>query len=123
MKTFCRLLALISFIVISTQAYSKDPLNPGSIAYSGGAIDPGTSATIIQSSLDASGGDGSPYQYQWQQSFNGTDFGDIVGANDINYNPGILHQTIWFRRNAICGAELQPSNSIVITVYPLLQPG
>ena len=35
---------------------------------------------------------------QWQRSSNGTTFTNITGASDIEYSPGMLSQTTWFRR-------------------------
>jgi gliding motility-associated-like protein len=64
------------------------------------------------------GGDGS-YTYQWQSSTAGAGgpFTDIAGATDINYQPGALTQTTWFRRLVNSGpCTDSPSNVVQITV-------
>ncbi|HOZ16125.1 MAG TPA: gliding motility-associated C-terminal domain-containing protein, partial [Tenuifilaceae bacterium] len=66
------------------------------------------------------GGSGA-YTYQWQSSTVGAGgpFGDILGATNVNYQPGNLTQNTWFRRivNSIpCTNDI--SNVIAITVSP-----
>lgn len=68
------------------------------------------------------GGNGA-YSYQWESSITSgsSGFSAISGANDINYSPGILAQTTWFRRVVIsppCANSI--SAAIQITVnYPI----
>ncbi|MEN8858592.1 MAG: LamG-like jellyroll fold domain-containing protein, partial [Flavobacteriaceae bacterium] len=47
----------------------------------------------------ASGGTGT-FSYQWQESTDGTNFTDIVGATSLTYDPGVISQTTYFRRKA-----------------------
>ncbi|MEW5845412.1 MAG: gliding motility-associated C-terminal domain-containing protein [Bacteroidota bacterium] len=64
------------------------------------------------------GGDGT-YTYQWQSSTAGAGgpFANIAGATGINYQPGVLTQTTWFRRMVNSGPCVNnPSNVIQITV-------
>ncbi|MGE0078552.1 MAG: gliding motility-associated C-terminal domain-containing protein [Bacteroidales bacterium] len=67
-----------------------------------------------------SGGSGS-YTYIWQSSTAGAagPFSDVVGATDINYQPGNLTQDTWFRRIVLsppCSDNI--SNTVLITVSP-----
>ncbi len=59
--------------------------------------------------------------YQWYQSVNNVDFTEITGATDLNYQPGNLSVTTWFRQaqNALvtCGGPLN-TNVVTITVIP-----
>ncbi|GEO04553.1 hypothetical protein AAE02nite_22170 [Adhaeribacter aerolatus] len=68
------------------------------------------------------GGVGTAFTYQWQISFDGENFTFIedADARGINYSPGNLTQTTWFRRVAtsLCS---EPSNSVQITVNPAIQ--
>lgn len=61
-----------------------------------------------------------PYFYQWQVSPDGINFSDIYGAIDLNYSPGALTSTTYYRQvqisRANCGAEL--TNIVTITVGP-----
>lgn len=64
------------------------------------------------------GGNGT-YTYQWQSSTAGAGgpFTNIAGATNINYQPGALTQTTWFRRLVSSGPCLNnPSNVLQITV-------
>jgi len=66
------------------------------------------------------GGDGN-YQYQWQSSIDtGKTWINIPAANTVNYAPGILTQTIQFRRlvsTVLCsGPQSNTSNVVVMTV-------
>ena len=66
-----------------------------------------------------------PYTYQWQSSSDGITFTDITGATGINYQPGTLTQTSWYRLKQTstgnCGTEM--TNPVTITVYPAFQAG
>ena len=68
--------------------------------------------------LTPTGGNGT-YTYKWQSSTAGAagPFNDISGASGINYQPGVLTQTTWFRRLVSSGPCLNnPSNVVQITV-------
>jgi gliding motility-associated-like protein len=81
----------------------------------------GTTAAALTGSLPT-GGNGSSYSYQWQKSTTNstTGFANISGANGINYSPGVLTTTSWYKRNVTSGACTDPfsSNTIEITVQP-----
>ncbi len=59
-----------------------------------------------------------PYTYQWQSSLNGTDFNDIAGATDLDYAPGMLLATTYYRQlqsgSDNCGSGI--TNMVTITV-------
>ncbi|MCX6303626.1 MAG: hypothetical protein NT040_01535 [Bacteroidetes bacterium] len=61
--------------------------------------------------------------YQWQSSIDNITFNNISGATSLNYQPGALTTTTYYKQlqNAAgtCGGPL-PTNSLTITVNPLL---
>lgn len=65
----------------------------------------------------ATGGQGS-YTYQWQQSVNlGTTWTNIAGVTGLNYNPGSVTTTTWYRRNDTDPCGTVTTNIIQIDVY------
>ena len=69
-------------------------------------------------------GGNAPYIYQWQSSSNSDVFSDIQGATSLNYQPGNLIATKWYRQTQIatvCGSD--STNVIAVVVYPNLLPG
>jgi len=75
---------------------------------------------------DASGGT-TGYTYQWQYSTDsGSTWVDIYGANATTYDSGTLTATRWFRRRVIDSgtpAETGYTNTVIVTVYPVLNAG
>ncbi|MFZ4521746.1 MAG: T9SS type A sorting domain-containing protein [Bacteroidales bacterium] len=69
------------------------------------------------------GGDG-VYTYQWQVSTDNVTFADISGENGLDYQPGVLVATTYYRQvqNGICGGPLT-TNTVVITVDPIFVAG
>jgi len=60
-----------------------------------------------------------PFAYTWESSTNNTTWTPISGANGINYQPGALTATTYYRRkteNLPCSVI---SNTVAITVNPL----
>jgi|GEM_PF-293264 len=61
--------------------------------------------------------------YQWQNSLNNSTFNNISGATMLNYQPGSLSVTTYYRQlqnaTGTCGGPL-PTNTITITVNPIL---
>ncbi len=61
--------------------------------------------------------------YQWQSSLNNITFNNISGATLLNYQPGVLTATTYFRemQNAAgtCGGPL-PTNTVTVAVNPML---
>jgi len=66
-----------------------------------------------------------PYSYQWQMSTDGTAFTDIAGATDLNYQPGSLSQTTWFRmkQTSYSNCGFVYTNVVTITMYGPLVAG
>ncbi|MCX6276531.1 MAG: hypothetical protein NT004_00360, partial [Bacteroidetes bacterium] len=65
-------------------------------------------------------GGNTPYGYQWQNSINNVDFTDISDATGINYQPGTLNQTTYYRQKqtSASGCGMLTTNVVTITVYP-----
>ncbi|MCX6276760.1 MAG: T9SS type A sorting domain-containing protein, partial [Bacteroidetes bacterium] len=64
-----------------------------------------------------------PYLYQWEKSDDNVTFATISGATSINYQPGLLTATTWFRQiqSSTCG-EGVATNVVTITVSLLPPP-
>ena len=69
-------------------------------------------------------GDGT-FTYQWQESTNGVNYTDIVGANGETYAPGALTQDTWYKRivtasesGTDCIVENTPVKITVINFLP-----
>jgi len=66
------------------------------------------------------GGNGT-FTIVWESRTDGSVFGPAEGNNNSStYNPGILTQDTWFRRQVSSGACVDWSEEIKITVYPLI---
>ena len=65
-------------------------------------------------------GGNTPYTYQWQSSSDNVTFTDITGATSLNYQPGALTATTYFRLNqtSASGCGTLSTNTVTITVYP-----
>ena len=63
------------------------------------------------------GGDGS-YTYVWQQSTTGGAPWAAAGGTGVDFSPGVLGTTTWFRRVVNSGPCDDASNSVRITVRP-----
>jgi len=71
----------------------------------------------------ATGGTGS-YIYQWQTSTDNNIWTNITGANSETYSPPSITGNRWYRRTVTSGnCGTVTSNTILITVYPVLNPG
>jgi RHS repeat-associated protein len=75
-------------------------ITPGSMIVSAGA-NPGT-----LTANPASGGNCITFSYQWQQSTDGSTFADISGATGLNYSPGNLSASTYYRRKVTCNADV-----------------
>ncbi|MBX2943618.1 MAG: SprB repeat-containing protein, partial [Cyclobacteriaceae bacterium] len=111
----------IAYSNVITVTVDQD-INPGSIG-NAQVICSGDNPTAISSITPASGGNGSTYGYQWQQSTTSAvaGFANIGGATATTYDPPVLAQTTWFQRIASSGVQCAPeiSNVIEVTVEPL----
>ncbi|WP_242927041.1 gliding motility-associated C-terminal domain-containing protein [Pontibacter vulgaris] len=79
----------------------------------------GATPASIAGAIPTGGAGG--YQYQWEQSTDGSYFQAITGATGKDYAPGALTATTWFRRK-VTGAGTCPesiSNAIKVTVNPV----
>jgi gliding motility-associated-like protein len=73
-----------------------DPLQPGTIGPDQ-AFCAGSTFNTIQNLTSPSGGS-SVYTYQWESSIDGSNYSVIPNTNSLNYTPGILQVTTYFRR-------------------------
>lgn len=66
-----------------------------------------------------------PYIYQWQESTDGTTFQDIAGATDLNYQPGSLTMTTYYRmkQTSYSNCGFVYTNVVTITMYGPLVAG
>ncbi len=76
---------------------------------------------IISNFSSPSGGSDGIVTYQWQSSTNsGASWSTISGATNITYDPPVINQTTWFRRQARrapCSAWIN-SSTVIKTVKP-----
>jgi len=107
---------------IGTPIDCDDVTNPGSIAGSK-TICPGEDAGTIINAVSPSGGTGGA-EYMWLRNnfkCDTTAWKVIPGAEDAEYNPGILTQTTYFRRcvrRESCPDWNMESNCVAIIVDP-----
>jgi len=57
-----------------------------------------------------------PYTYQWQNSTDSINFTNITGATGINYQPGILTATTWYRQVQSSPGSCENTNTNVLKV-------
>ena len=81
----------------------------------------GTAAATLTSLSPATGGNGT-IDYQWQISSDNVNYTNISGATELNYNPGVLSQTAYFRRVAVSGDQEVSTLSVVVTVNKAVTP-
>lgn len=108
-------------------------LQAGSVSGGGQLCNGDTPATITSISLATHNGNSlgllTPNtNYQWQSSFDGTNWLDIVlGAQDYDYNPPALNQSTYFRRTvqySSLGTQCEAaSNPVYFDVIPSLNAG
>ena len=97
-------------------------LDAGSLSPSSQAINYGSVPTTITGTA-ATGGASSPsYSYQWQSSPDNTSWTNISGATLLNYSPGNLFATTYYRRQVTenTSYSVAYTASVVVTVYPQL---
>ncbi len=63
------------------------------------------------------------YAYQWEASFDGTNWASIAGATGVGYNPPPMQQTTHYRRKVTTCAKTKYTNAITITVSDELIAG
>ena len=88
-------------------------LDPGSISYSGGALCYGADpAQIIGGGSPTAGYD----RFQWFSSTDGSTWNSIGSSNTVNYNPGALTQTTYYKRTlykTVSGSSCEASTESV----------
>jgi hypothetical protein len=64
-------------------------------------------------------GGSQPYSYQWQSSIDNNSFYNILGGTSLNYQPGALTVSTWYRQiqYSSVGGESVITNTISIHVY------
>lgn len=99
---------------------------PGVISPASQTINAGTSAAAITSATAASGGSGN-LTYQWQSSlYERVGYTDIPGATSATYSPGVLNQTMYYRRvtvDATCKNSKATESVVVFVNGGILTPG
>lgn len=95
-----------------------DPLISGNTILQAQTICQGTAPNTITGSLPA-GGTG-VYTYQWESSSNNLTWATIPNEIQQNLSPGILNQTLYFRRVVSSGACSSTSTSIAVTILQLV---
>jgi len=77
-------------------------------------------AVALLSGSAPTGGDGTNFSYQWQQSLNGTTWNNVTGATSSDYFPPQPTVTVYYRRlvasGACPGGSQDISNTVTITV-------
>ncbi len=100
-------------------------LQPGSVS-ANQTICTGTAPTNLLSVSGGFGGPSTTVTYQWQDSTVGGTWQNISLATNPTYQPPVLTQSTWYRRNANSGSAIASSNEVTITVLvtgPALIPG
>jgi hypothetical protein len=94
----------------------SDEILPGTISLSQSICDGVVPSELIGTQVNA-------VTYQWQSSPNGSNWENIAGANNQNWQPDALKTSKYYRRQVITACGSENSNSVFITVYPApLQP-
>jgi RHS repeat-associated protein len=89
---------------------------PGIIVVTFPPISANTSPGLIPVGPASGGACNNNFVYQWQQSTDGVTYTNIAGANGLNYTPGNLTATTWFRRQVTCGIDVLYTNVCKVTV-------
>jgi RHS repeat-associated protein len=93
---------------------------PGTIFPAAIGIQSGTGSGPIVVAPATGGACSGSFSYQWQQStdvnFYTSTTTDISGATGLNYTPGNLTTTTYYRRMVTCGSDIVYSNVLTITV-------
>ncbi len=93
--------------------YSIVTVSAGSISYSGGNINVGSTP----SKINGTNASGSGVAYQWQRKVGtASSFSNISGATSRDYQPGSQTQTTQYRRRVVSCGQTKYSNTITIRV-------
>jgi gliding motility-associated-like protein len=77
----------------------------------------GQSTSLLTGSLPT-GGTGN-FQFQWQSSSDNVVFNSVSGATGVDYNPGTLSVTTYYRRQVGSGFCINNSGSVMIRINPI----
>jgi RHS repeat-associated protein len=99
------------------------PINPGIISNTQQTINYNTTPALIQCTAASAGNCNSNFSYQWQYSNDNANFNDLGVANQINYQPGNLTATTYFRQKITCSGEVAYTNTATVTVLPQILVG
>jgi hypothetical protein len=79
-------------------------------------------ASVLSDSTDATGGTGA-FTYQWQSSDNKDSWTAINSTNSVDFMPGVLKQSKYYRRSVTNTCGTAASNSVTVNVLPNLDGG
>ena len=100
-------------------------INPNLVVGSIGSNQAICSGTVPAQLNGVAPSNGTLPTYQWQSSLNNLSFANITGATSLNYQPGALTATTYYRQqqnaSGTCGGPLF-TNVVTITVNPLPIP-
>lgn len=106
----------------------NNPVTGGTIGNDQNGCGSFTPSTITNISLPS--GQSGTLEYKWQQSIVSAvaGFTDIAGSDVLNWDPGLVTQTTWFRRMARVNCmtdwtNAALSNVVEMTVIPIVTPG
>ena len=74
-----------------------------------------TTPALITSPTSASGSR-APYIYQWQSSTDSVNYSNISGANGLDYQPGALTTTVFYRRSVSTTSGCGPAMSNIVRI-------
>ncbi|OQP40022.1 hypothetical protein A4H97_17550 [Niastella yeongjuensis] len=93
-------------------------LDPNAIVPAEIVIPSGTKPGVITAGTASGGGCNGNYQYQWQQSADGSNFTDIPQAVAITYEPAEQYAPVYYRRKVTCAntGEVAATNACHIGI-------
>lgn len=103
-------------VIVTVSSLQGGTISPGSVSINF-ATNPGQ-----LSGTAASGGNGT-YAYQWQRSTNNANWVNISSATAVNFSPGGLVETTYFRRQVNSNGAVATSNVATVNVYAALDAG
>lgn len=78
----------------------------------------GSTFATLDGSSPAGGAGAGTYNYQWQNSIDGSAFGNISGANSEDYPGTTLNSSMWYRRIVTSSVCSNTSGNLKVTVDP-----
>ena len=89
---------------------------PGILSTTDIPITSGTSPGSISATVASGGACGGNYTYLWQSSPDNVNFTNIGSASGLNYTPGNITATTYFRRLASCGTDTVFTNTCKVWI-------